>query len=112
MIRVCLTGGEPLLHSRIQDLLKWPTLFQDLGFVLSTNATVRPDLDSQVVDNRWLMAISLHGGKDAHNAYTRSGSFLPVTNRIEALAKRTTVHLYSVIHDGMKTEDIEWLIRF
>lgn len=112
LIRVCLTGGEPMLHSRIRELLRLPALFQGLGFVLSTNATVRRELDSEIADNRWLTAVSLHGDQDAHNAYSRSSSFGLVTRRIEALAKRTTVHLYAVIHDGMRTTDIEWLIRF
>jgi molybdenum cofactor biosynthesis enzyme MoaA len=111
-IRICITGGEPLLHPQISKLLKLPERIADCGFVLSTNGTVREDLDEVLISHRWLSAISLHGNRDAHNKYTKSRTFDTVRRRIEKLAPATTTHIYTVLHNDLTNEDVDWLIRF
>ena len=49
IIRVCVTGGEPLLHPDVANILDLPAIVLDCGFVLSTNGTARPDLDPPFV---------------------------------------------------------------
>jgi molybdenum cofactor biosynthesis enzyme MoaA len=82
------------------------------GFVLNTNGTLRPDLDGVIVDNGWLVAISLHGYKQTHEWYSQWGNFEAVVERIERLAGRTTVHIYTVLHDALTANDLDWLLRF
>lgn len=111
-IRVLLTGGEPFLHPDIESFLDLPQLFSNCGFVINTNGSVASNLDSKLIENNWLCAISLHGTEPSHNRYTSSSSFRSVVATIERLASRMRVHIYSVIHDGMTTDDIDWLVRF
>ena len=111
-IRICLTGGEPLLHPRIEELLGLPDRIGECGFVLSTNGTVRKDLDGALAEHQWLTAVSLHGTRETHNKYTRSQTFDMVRRRIERLAPATTTHIYSVIHEALAYHDVDWLIRF
>jgi len=112
LIRVCVTGGEPMLHPDIESVLRLPEEMQDCGFVLSTNGTPRPDLDEVLINQGWLVAISLHGTKDAHNVYTASGSFDKVVSRIHKLARILVVHIYTVLHEKMTRKDLLWLFRF
>jgi molybdenum cofactor biosynthesis enzyme MoaA len=112
IIRVCVTGGEPLLHPHVESVLEWPRDFRDCAFVLSTNGSVRPELDTTLVEHSWLVAVSLHGMAAAHNAYTASTSFDVVRNRIRSLAPRAVVHIYTVLHDAMTAADIDWILRF
>jgi molybdenum cofactor biosynthesis enzyme MoaA len=111
IIRVCITGGEPLLHPQIERVLHMPAIFPDCGFVLSTNGTIRPELDDVLVDQSWLVAISLHGRANAHNIYTAADSFDRAVSSINRLSSRTIVHIYSVLHSGMTMDDILWLFK-
>ena len=112
LIRFCVTGGEPLMHPEIESFLRLPKEFPDIGYVISTNGTLRPDLDVSLISNSWLVAISLHGRKETHNSYSCFDSFCAVRKRIENLASRTRVHIYCVIHDALTLEDVEWIYRF
>lgn len=112
IIRLCITGGEPLMHPDIEAVLEAPSQLKECGCVLTTNGSMRQDLDELITANQWLTAVSLHGRKDAHEAYTRSDSFNLTTRRIEALARRALVHIYTVVHDGLSGDDVEWLFRF
>jgi molybdenum cofactor biosynthesis enzyme MoaA len=100
------------MHPEIESILSLPRQFSSLGYVLSTNGTVRGELDSAIVDNRWLVAVSLHGGEETHNSYTNSRSWKRVVKRIASLAQSTNVHIYSVVHERMNISDVDWLLRF
>lgn len=112
-IRVCITGGEPFMHPDIASILRLPGDFPDIGFVVSTNGMSRPDIDSILLDNGWLVAVSIHGNREAHNSYVRVDGFDVVTTRIRVLSDLgVPLHLYSVINDRMTNRDIDWLFRF
>lgn len=111
ILRVCITGGEPFMHPEIEPILTLPSNFLGCGFVISTNGTLRSDLDKSLISNGWLVAISLHGGKNTHNAYTRSNSYEAAVERIHKLASQTPVHIYSVINDLTTEKDIKWLYQ-
>lgn len=110
-IRVCVTGGEPMMHPEIRSILHLPEHFEDCGFVISTNGTFRRDTEELIVANEWLVAISLHGNKDRHNSYTKSNSFDCAVRRIRKLAPRTVVHIYTVLHKEITNRDLEWLFN-
>lgn len=112
LLRLSLTGGEPTCHPEILKYLELPDLFPDIGYVISTNGTLVTGLELPLIENGWLVAISLHGRKDTHNRYTRSQSFDKVRDTIERLAKRCTVHIYCVIHHLLDPDDVDWLIAF
>jgi sulfatase maturation enzyme AslB (radical SAM superfamily) len=110
-IRISFTGGEPMLHPTISSLLRLPEHIQDCAFVITTNGVIRRDLDDILIGNEWLVAISLHGNKSTHDRYSVSYSHEKVVNRIASLAPETVVHIYSVLHDAMRTDDIEFLFK-
>jgi molybdenum cofactor biosynthesis enzyme MoaA len=112
ILRVCITGGEPLLHPHVEQILDWPSRYPDRGFVLSTNATGSVELLQQVQDHPWLVAVSLHGPREPHNRYTCSDLFDRVTDAILRLTQTNVVHLYCVLNDCLNEEDIDWLFRF
>ena len=112
ILRVCITGGEPLLHPHVEQVLDWPSRYPGCGFVLSTNATGSVELLQRMQEHPWLVAVSLHGPREPHNRYTSSDLFDRVTNAILQLARTNIVHLYCVLNDCLSEQDIDWLFRF
>jgi molybdenum cofactor biosynthesis enzyme MoaA len=112
LIRVCISGGEPLLHPNLESILEFPTTFDECGFILLTNGSLRPELDRLILANNWSIAISLHGMRNAHNLYTKSQSFEAVVNRLSRLSASGIVHIYTVLHDGLSIDEIDWLFKF
>jgi molybdenum cofactor biosynthesis enzyme MoaA len=112
VIRISVSGGEPLLHPDANKILRFPARAEQIGFVITTNGTARLDLDDVLADYRWLVAVSLHGRQSVHDAYSRSTSFQMVADRIRRLAPLTVVHIYSVLHDAMDVRDVHWLLQF
>lgn len=110
-IRVCVTGGEPLLHPDVASVLELPARLPELGFVLSTNGTARRDLDGLIRDHRWLVALSLHGTKRRHDAYTATVSWDRVVRRAQALASTNVVHFYCVLSDDFTEADALTVLR-
>ena len=111
LIRVCIAGGEPLLHPEIGSVLALPNQWSDIGFVLNTNGTVGTQYDDQIVAEGWLVALSLHGSESSHNKYTRSHSYSRVVRRIETLAAGTVVHVYCVLSGSTKHTDLSDLVQ-
>lgn len=112
IIRVCITGGEPTLHPDFEQMVSLPSLYSDLGFVLSTNGAARTGMLGAISEHPWLVAVSLHGTEQVHNRYTRSRAFQRVVRQIQRITASNTVHLYCVLNDYMSEEDVEWLVRF
>ena len=112
IIRNCISGGEPFAHPQIDKILDLPSLFQDCGFAIITNGTLKNGLDTKLIQNKWCILISLHGMETAHNAYTNSSSFKTVVDRITKLASKGYVNIYTVLHNRLQIEDIRWLIKF
>ncbi len=111
-IRIVITGGEPLLHPNINEIIEFPGMIPDCGFVLNTNGLFGEYMDGKLCDFGWLVAFSLHGREKAHNEYTRSNSFRHVCKRIMKMASHGIVHIYCVLHDGLCRDDIDWLFKF
>jgi molybdenum cofactor biosynthesis enzyme MoaA len=111
LLRICVTGGEPLLFPAAQAILRLPQEYPDAGFVLCTNGTPRRDLDQDIIDAGWVVVISLHGRERAHNHYTRARLHHRVEERVRALAPHTVVQIASVLHDGMSPADIDYLAQ-
>ncbi len=112
LIRISLTGGEPFMHPEIELILELPSLFPGLGFVITTNGTLRADLDDHLVEQGWLTAISLHGRAKTHNEYCRHESFEIVTQRMKRISRRGLVHIYTVVHNQLSCADVDWLFHF
>lgn len=112
IIRNCISGGEPLTHPHIEKILDLPNLFQDCGFAIITNGTLKSHLDTKLIENRWCILISLHGMEKAHNTYTNSDSFKTVVNRITKLASKGYVNIYTVLNNHLQVDDIKWLLKF
>jgi len=111
-IRFGLTGGEPMLHPRFEEFLSLPDRFQDMVFAVSSNLTLRPDLDDALVWYGWYVWSSLHGARAAHDHYTRAHNHGVTVDRIRRLAPRLPVRLNVVLHDAMSEADLDWLYAF
>lgn len=112
IIRSCISGGEPFMHPHIEKILDLPNLFQDCGFAIVTNGTLKKHLDFKLIENKWGILISLHGREKAHNAYTNSSSFKTVVNRITKLASKGYVNIYTVLNNYLRVDDVKWLLKF
>lgn len=112
VIRVCVTGGEPLLHPEIDRIVGLPSMHRNLAFALSSNFSARPDVDEELASQGWFVWASLHGHRDAHNEYTQSCSFECVTERIRRYSRIGVIRISTVLHDRMSEQDVEWLLRF
>lgn len=110
IIRTCITGGEPLLHPEIETILQLPAHYDSVGFVLSTNGTVRSDLDPLLVRHGWLAAVSLHGGADTHNRYVMAACHEQVVARLVRMSSMgVPLHVYSVLTDTTSPYDVDYL---
>lgn len=109
LIRVCISGGEPLMHPEIARFLEIPALYPGLGYVINTNGTLHQDQDDLLVNHHWLVAISVHGDRSSHDKYSGFDCFDRTIARVERLAPKTRVHIYSVTHESMTREDVDWL---
>lgn len=111
-LRICVTGGEPLLYPAIESMLRVPASTPECGYVLCTNGTPRRDLDPLLIENQWVVIVSLHGREDTHNRYTAAALHRQAVSRVRDLAPHLVVHLAAVLHDEMEEADLDWLFRF
>jgi molybdenum cofactor biosynthesis enzyme MoaA len=112
LIRVCITGGEPLMHPEAAGILELPSTFTDLGFVLTTNGTLQPRLDAEMARHGWLVCVSIHGARDSHNAYERNDTHALAIARIHSLSEQgVATHIYAVLHGKFRMEDLEFLLQ-
>lgn len=112
IIRLVITGGEPFMHSDIDQILKLPSLFPELKFVICSNGT--NILDSHIVWLSyfdWLTILSIHGSPETHNNYTRSKFFLNTKHALERLSKVARVKIYSVINEYTTKSDINYIMK-
>lgn len=113
LLRVNISGGEPFLHTEIDDILQFPRRFKDIGFVVTTNGSFQGTHIDLLKENGWLVTISLHGHKTAHDLYTNRKSFARVIESIEFLRRaEIPFHIYSVLNDQMTEHDLIWLSDF
>lgn len=110
-IRLTLTGGEPLLHPQITNFLNLPIKFPNIGYVINTNATLLKRHLSTILENRWTVAISIHGSPKTHSSYSLEPNFDNIIENLNLCAKHTTTHIYSVLHEKISIEDIDWLYK-
>ena len=112
IIRATISGGEPLLYSKIEQLLSIPSEYNDINFVLNTNVSIplKKSIIKMIDNNNWLVACSLHGDKITHNTYTRSYSFTTALNNVRLLHNVCFIHIYSVINIYMTRNDIDFLL--
>jgi MoaA/NifB/PqqE/SkfB family radical SAM enzyme len=110
IVRVVISGGEPLLHPEIGKILELPRMFSTIRFVLSTNG-IGKWRTVQKIDRTWLVALSLHGGLESHNKYTHSDSHARVLQTLDYVADRAKVQLYCVLHRHIMRSDIDYLLQ-
>ena len=111
IIRVSITGGEPLKHSEINKILTLPQKISGLNYVISTNGSIiNNDIIKNLIENEWLVCVSIHGLEDTHNTYTKSKNFEKTINFISMLSGKTRIHLYCVLNNLQNRSDLEYII--
>ena len=111
-IRIGITGGEPFLHSEILKVLELPHKFSNLNFMVSTNGNfeLTNKIKKKLIDGKWLVSLSIHGDKAAHNLYTQSESFDTVILNLSKLNENVIIHTYTVINRYMTENDIDYIL--
>ena len=112
-IRIGITGGEPFLHSEIQKVLELPLKFKKLNFMISSNGNfeLTSELRESIVNGIWLMSLSIHGNREAHNLYTKSESFDSVISNLSKLNEDIIIHTYTVINRYITRDDIDYILE-
>lgn len=85
--RVIINGGEPFLHSKIQDILKSLLDFR-CEVLIYTNGRRLIEFDFSFMTSKYRFVIPVHGYKEIHDAITRCyGSYDSMDKGIEHLQK-------------------------
>lgn len=110
-IRICITGGEPFLHPQINQILNIPNSFKDLNFVINSNGylIMSDDILNCLINNEWLLAISIHGNQNHHNKYTGTNSHSTIISNLKILSQKIPLHIYCVIHRYIDKDDVDYL---
>lgn len=102
--RLTITGGEPLLHQHISEIICHATSL-DYTVLLSTNGYFPKKLLKILENNKnLLVAISLHGPELIHDTYVqRKGAFQKTIESIKCTLEYSQyVHIYTTIsHQNM-----------
>lgn len=112
-IRFIISGGEPFLHSDINNILKLPLKYPNANYWLNTNGYIKeinPYIE-QIIDNEWNIAISIHGSEKTHNLYTKRDSYKLAKKNLFLLSTHSLTHIYSVINEYTSYEDIKHMIE-
>ena len=105
------SGGEPLLYSRISDLL---TLVRErrLHATLCTNGTLLAGIEEQLVDNPFVeLLVSLDGPPSENDALRGAGVYQNVTERIRRLKARARPPRVGV-QFTMRAENLGTMVHF
>lgn len=95
--RVCITGGEPLLHPTIEEFLSIVT--KQYPTILSTNGYFSEYIEAFSKKYRNIIfAISLHGPKRIHDDFVNfNGAYEQALKSIKfALGNKALVHVYTI----------------
>ena len=114
---IIYTGGEPLMHKDIVEILKYG---KSLGFeqVLVTNLlNLRVDNNESVLDYINSVGVSLHGTREIHDALSRKdGVFDQVVKNIDYVLennKGVKVNLNCTVTDmNSNKENMDFLLEF
>lgn len=113
IIRICLSGGEPLLHKNIKEIIQFMNTMDGCGKILSTNGYfITEEIISLLENNNWTVAVSLHGRENTHNCYVRKESYERIIRNIALLKQHNiNTHIYTVLHNAFQMEDLFHLIK-
>jgi molybdenum cofactor biosynthesis enzyme MoaA len=108
IIRICLSGGEPLLNKNILPILDYLNTIPNLGKVLSTNGLfLNQEILSRLKQPFWTVAVSLHGTRETHNTYVGKNVYDAVIHSINELSEEhINTHIYTVLHNKIDNDDI------
>lgn len=95
--RVCITGGEPLLHPEIEEFVsissnKYPTILSTNGYYSEKVEVLSRNYKNMI------FAFSIHGDKDIHDKFVNfEGAYKNALHSMKiALANKALVHAYTV----------------
>jgi molybdenum cofactor biosynthesis enzyme MoaA len=112
VVRISITGGEPFLHSEIIQILNLPKKYSDMNYVISTNGSINDEnINEMLINQDWLLCISLHGGESHHNKYTNSVNFYKTMSFLKRMAGLLRIHLYCVLDENQTEEDFTFLFE-
>ena len=113
VIRMCLTGGEPLLNPEFRNIVGYLNKISNMGKVINTNGFYLDDtLCNLLKKNGWTVAVSLHGKSETHNEYVGFDSYDRIIKSLTLLRKYSiNTHIYTVIHNDFEENDILHLIE-
>lgn len=112
IIRICLSGGEPILYPKIMSVIEHISKYDNIGKVINSNgALIEEKHISLFKQFNWTVAISLHGTESTHGRYTNSSSYQKIIQTIRDLnVNGVNTHIYSVLHRDFTIDDLHSVI--
>jgi len=112
--RVLISGGEPTLHSRFEDILDLINEYPQLSFGIVTNGTIHNQklIDMLNTTDRFTLQISLDGSCEEQNAQTRgAGNFQKAVDFARQIHKNDPGPLLKMVLSQNNIEDAEAFYR-
>jgi radical SAM protein with 4Fe4S-binding SPASM domain len=111
--RVLISGGEPTLHSKFEDVLDLLNEYPDISFGIVTNGTVHNQkLIDMINANKLTLQISLDGSCEKHNAKTRgTGNFQKAVDFAKQIQKKKPEPLLKMVLSQNNIYDAEPFYR-
>ena len=112
--RVLLSGGEPLLHTKFEDILDLANKYPKISFGIVTNGTVHNQklIDILNTTDNFTLQISLDGSCEEQNAKTRGeGNFDKAVGFAKQIHKDNPKPLLKMVLSQNNIEDTEQFYR-
>ena len=108
--RIIINGGEPLLHSEINEILIEAGRF-NCEVLIYTNGRLLDDIDTSFLDKRYRFVIPIHGYEHLHDEITRvDGSYKETINGLRYIMERECkIDIKIIINYKMATDNNEFL---
>lgn len=105
--RVIINGGEPLLHTRIQELLECLKIY-GCEILIYTNGRLLSEINLSKLNSNFRFIVPVHGYEELHDSITGvKGSYLETINGMHRFKENTDclLDLKVILNNGMIKSD-------
>ncbi|MGE4519219.1 MAG: DUF5714 domain-containing protein [Desulfobacteraceae bacterium] len=108
-----LTGGEPLVHENICEIMQYILAFDDTFVTVMTNGVLVPkfaDFFRKLPLNRIFFQVSVDGTEETHDKIRGKGSFKRLLKALEELEKLNTRNTISMVVNNENLDQMKEII--
>lgn len=109
-----LTGGEPLVHPQIEEIVGQLLAYPDNHVVMLTNGLALPPFLDRLEPNpeTFHLQISLDGLKGSHDALRGNGAFTQLSNTLQLLKERKIPYTLSMCVTASNVHEMAGVVDF